>query len=144
MFNMLKTAMLSAMIGLGGLAAIPAPAQADGIYLNFGGGDDGRLGVFVRDGRDDDRWERHDRGDRWDRHDRRDRWDRHDRRDRWERRHNRRACTPDRALDKADRMGLRRARVVDVSRRTITVSGRKWHDRVHVTFARAPHCPVIS
>jgi hypothetical protein len=131
MFNMLKTAVLSAMIGLGGLAAMPASAHADGIYLNFGGSDDARMGVFVQDGRYDGR------RDRWDRH------DRHDRRDRWERREHRRACTPDRALDKADRMGLRRARVVDVSRRTITVSGRKWHDRVHVTFARAPNCPVI-
>ena len=134
MFNMLKTVVLSAMIGLGGLAAMPASAQADGIYLNFGGGDDGRLGVFVRDGRHDDRRER------WERHDRRDR---HHRRDRWERHDNRRACTPGRALNKADRMGLRRARVVDVSRRTITVSGRKWQNRVHVTFARAPNCPVI-
>lgn len=134
MFNMLKTAVLSAMIGLGGLAAMPASAQADGVYLNLGSGGDARFGVFVRDG------DRDDRG-RWER---RDRWDRHDRRDdRWERRHHRRACTPDRALDKADRMGLRRVRVVDVSRRTITVSGRKWHNRVRVTFARAPNCPVI-
>lgn len=133
MFKVLKTAVLSAMIGLGGLAAMPANALADGIYLNLGNGGDARFGVFVRDGRDD-------RG-RWDR---RDRWDRHDRRDRWERRHERRACTPDRALDKADRMGLRRARVIDVSRRTITVSGRKWQNRVRVTFARAPNCPVIG
>lgn len=128
MFKILKTATLSAMIGLGGLAAMPANALADGIYLNLGnGGAD--LGVHVRDGYRNDRWERHDRRDRD---------------DRWERRYERRGCTPDRALDKADRMGLRRARVVDVSRRTITVSGRKWHNRVHVTFARAPSCPVIG
>lgn len=129
MFKILKTAMLSAMIGLGGLAAMPANALADGIYLNLGNGGGADLGVHVRDGyRNDDRWERHDRRDR---------------RDRWDRGYERRGCTPDRALDKADRMGLSRVRVVDVSRRTITVSGRKWHNRVHVTFARAPHCPVI-
>jgi hypothetical protein len=129
MFKILKTATLSAMIGLGGLAAMPANALADGIYLNLGNGGDDGFGVYVRDGYREDRWERHDRRDR---------------RDRWDRGYERRGCTPDRALDKADRMGLRRARVVDVTRRTITVSGRKWHDRVHVTFARAPHCPVIG
>ncbi|MFU0502972.1 hypothetical protein [Pseudaminobacter sp. NGMCC 1.201702] len=132
MFKMLKSAALSALIGLGAFAAMPASAQADGIYLDYHGGG---IGVIVDD------HDRRDRRDRWE--DRRDRWeDRHDRwddRDRWERRR----CSPDRALDKAERMGIRRARVVDVSRRTITVRGRKWHDRVHVTFARAPHCPIL-
>jgi hypothetical protein len=123
MFKMLKSAVLSALIGLGAFAAMPANAQADGIYIDYHGGG---IGVIVDD---------HDRRDR-DRWERRDRWDD---RDRWERRR----CSPDRALDKAERMGIRRARVVDVSRRTITVRGRKWHDRVHVTFARAPHCPIL-
>ena len=40
-------------------------------------------------------------------------------------------------------MGLRRARVVDVDRRTITVAGRQYGDRVAVTFARAPRCPIM-
>jgi hypothetical protein len=124
MFKMLKTAGLSALIAVGTLAAIPATsAQAEGLYLNFGGGD-GRVGVYVGD---DDR-----------------RWRRHDRRDRWERRHIRRQCTANRALNKAERMGIRRARIVDIDRRLITVRGRKWGARVTVDFGRAPNCPVIG
>ena len=38
MFSKLKTAAMSAMIGLGAIAAMPATAQAEGLYLNFGGG----------------------------------------------------------------------------------------------------------
>ncbi len=41
-------------------------------------------------------------------------------------------------------MGVRRARIADVSRRTITVVGRSHGDRAVVTFARAPRCPVIG
>jgi hypothetical protein len=125
MFKTLKTAGLSALIALGTLAAVPATsAQAEGIYLNLGNGD-ARLGIHVGD------------NDR--------RWHRQDRRDRWERRHVRRQqCTANRALNKAERMGLRRARVVDIDRRSITVKGRKWGDRVKVDFGRAPNCPVIG
>ncbi len=59
MFDKLKTIALSAMIGLGGLAAMPAAAQADGLYLNFGGHNDARFGVYVGD-----RDARYYRGDR--------------------------------------------------------------------------------
>lgn len=54
-------------------------------------------------------------------------------------------CTPGRAMDKAERMGLRRVRVADVSRRTIEVQGRKRNgERVYVTFSRqSRHCAVI-
>ncbi|MBN9073269.1 MAG: hypothetical protein J0H34_17075, partial [Rhizobiales bacterium] len=46
-----------------------------------------------------------------------------------------RGCTPERALWKAERMGIRRARVVDMDRRTIDVRGRdRRGDRVIVTF----------
>ncbi|ODT08705.1 MAG: hypothetical protein ABS58_01340 [Mesorhizobium sp. SCN 65-20] len=126
MFNKIKIATLSALVGLGTLAAIPASAQ-EGLYLNLGQG-----GVYVQGGpRYDDRYDnRYDRGRYDDR--------RYDDR-RWDRR-----CTPDRALDKAERMGLRRARIADVDRRTITVSGRKYGERVAVTFARSPSCPVIG
>ena len=51
--------------------------------------------------------------------------------------------TPHRAVNKAERYGVRRARVVDVGRRTITVSGRKYGDRVRMTFGRASYCPVV-
>ena len=52
-------------------------------------------------------------------------------------------CTPGRALDKAERMGLRRARVVDVGRHTIRVAGRKYNQRVVVVFGRDRNCPVF-
>jgi hypothetical protein len=118
MFSKLKTAALSAMIGLGAIAAMPAAAQAEGLYLNFGGGHQSAgVGVYLGD---------EDRVD----------YRHHNRR-------HQRACTPDRALDKAERMGLRRARGVDVDRRTIEVAGRKYGERVKITFARAPNCPVV-
>ncbi len=120
MFNKIKTTALSAVIALGTLAAIPAAAQADSLYLNFGGHG---AGIGLRLG---------DSGHSW--RDSR----RHERRD-W--RANR--CTPERALWKADRMGIHRARVVDVDRHTIVVRGRARGDRVHVVFGRSEHCPVI-
>ena len=53
-------------------------------------------------------------------------------------------CTADRALRKAERMGIRRARVVDVGRRTIEVAGRdRRGDRVIVSFGRRDRsCPI--
>ena len=90
MFSKLRTAALSAVIGLGAIAAMPAAAQADGLYLNFGGSHrDAGVGIYVggRDGA-------HYRHNRYDRRDYR-------------------ACTPHRAVNKAERMGVRRARVVD-------------------------------
>ncbi len=129
MFSTLKTAALAAVVGITAFTGMAATAQAEGLYLNFGGGGP-RVGVYVGDDnpRHAGRWER----------DRRDRDDRWGRGDRWGR-----ECTPGRALDKAERMGIRRARVVDVDRRTIDVAGRKFGNRVVVTFAKAPHCPVI-
>ena len=140
MFDKIKTAALSALIGFSTLAAIPATAQAEGLYLNLGQGQP-NVGVYIQD-RDNNRWD--NRNDGWD--NRNDgRWDnRNDGRwggrpgGRWDR-----ACSPDRAVDKAERMGLRRARIVDVNRRSITVSGRKYGERVAITFARAPNCPVV-
>jgi hypothetical protein len=125
MLTKLKTVALSALIGLGTLAAIPASAQAEGVYLNYGSGHHNGVGIGVQIGD-------------YDRVDYRDY-----RRDRRDFRHNRRDCTPNRAVDKAERYGVRRARVVDVDRRTITVSGRKWGDRVRMTFGRSPNCPVV-
>ena len=57
--------------------------------------------------------------------------------------HARRFCTDDRALDKAERMGVRRARIVSAGRRSIDVRGRDRHgDRVQIRFGREPNCPV--
>jgi hypothetical protein len=112
MFNTIKTVALSALIGIGTLAAIPA--QADSLYLGFGNNNEPRVGVYTGD----------ENGYRRDRD--------------W-----RRSCSPDRALDKAERMGLRRARIVDVSRHTVKVAGRQYGDRVVVVFANERGCPVI-
>lgn len=115
MFNTIKTAALSALVALGTLAAVPA--HADSIYLGFGNNDDSRAGVYVGD---DYRYR-----------------ERHRERD-W-----RRSCSPNRALGKAERMGLRRARIVDISRRTVKVAGRQYGDRVVVVFANERGCPII-
>ena len=124
MLTKLKTAILAGMIGLTGLAALPA--QADSLYLGFGHrNDDARFGVYLGDNgrsyRDDD--------DDW-------------RRDQW--RESRRRCSPDRALEKARDMGIRRARIDYVGQRRIGVVGRQHGDWVSVTFARARGCPVIG
>ncbi|QKD02452.1 hypothetical protein [Mesorhizobium loti] len=121
MFNTIKTVALSALVGLGTLAAMPA--HADNLYLGFGNNNDPRVGVYV--GEDGYRHRRDERRD-------------DDRRDGW-----RRGCSPDRALDKAERMGLHRARIVDVNRRTVKVMGRQDGDRVVIVFANERGCPVI-
>jgi hypothetical protein len=83
--------------------------------------------------------------DREDCYDRRDRRDEYRRDDRDARRYDR-GCTPDRALDKADRMGIRRARIADVGRRTIDVAGRSRNgNRVIVSFDRRDRrCGVVG
>ncbi|SDA90061.1 hypothetical protein [Mesorhizobium qingshengii] len=116
MFNTIKTAALSALIGLGTLAAMPA--HADSLYLGFGNNNDPRFGVYA--GEDGYRHRRDERRDYW-----------------------RRGCSPERALDKAERMGLYRARIVDVNRRTVKVMGRQDGDRVVIVFANERGCPVI-
>ena len=56
-----------------------------------------------------------------------------------------RGCTAGRALNKAERMGIYRARIVSVCRRTIEVRGRTPEgDRAYITFSRRPGCPVLD
>ncbi len=118
MLKMIKTAVLSALIGLGGIAAIPAAAQADGLYINFGGNGPGYATQVQYRG--------HDRHQGWRRHDNR-----------------RPACSARTAMNKAERMGIRRARVVDANRRVVKVAGRKYNQRVMVTFANQRGCPIL-
>ena len=60
------------------------------------------------------------------------------RRDRWEERGE---CSPERALRKARRMGIHRARIDRIGRRSIEVRGRSEGERVSVTFDRwDPRC----
>lgn len=100
-----------------GLFAVSAPAQAQDVRIQLG--QSGPRVIHERDRRD------HRRNDRRDRRDER-------------------GCTEGRALDKADRMGLRRTRVVDAGRRTIEVQGRdRRGDRRTITFGRDRGCPVF-
>jgi hypothetical protein len=125
MLNTLKTAAIAALIGLSTLGAMPA--QADSLFLGSGERhNDSRFGLYLGDNA---------------RAYRRDHYRDYQSRDEYR---SERRCSPERALYKAQRMGIRRARIADVSRRTIDVVGRQHGDRVRVTFARAPRCPVIG
>nr|WP_237358679.1 hypothetical protein [Rhizobium etli] len=53
----------------------------------------------------------------------------------------RRACDPDDALDSARDAGLRRARIVRVSPRSVVVQGFRRHGPARMVFARG--CPEI-
>ncbi|SIQ23364.1 hypothetical protein SAMN05880590_102712 [Rhizobium sp. RU35A] len=55
----------------------------------------------------------------------------------------REGCSPWFAQEKASRMGLRRARVVDVNRRVVVVAGFDRGGRDRVVFANVRGCPVI-
>ncbi|SFB48162.1 hypothetical protein SAMN03159496_04119 [Rhizobium sp. NFR07] len=105
---------LAAIIALTGLSATVNTAAAS----------EPRFGMYVQHNDRDRGWDRH-HGRRHDRH------------------HGRPGCSPWRAEDKASRMGLRRARVVDVSRRAVVVAGRGWHGRDRIVFANERGCPVI-
>lgn len=54
------------------------------------------------------------------------------------------ACAPRRAVRKARRMGVHRARVIRADRRAVVVAGRSRGDRAIVRFAREPGCPVLT
>lgn len=110
------------MMGFSGMAAAPHVAAAQGFEIEID-----RDGPRLRldDDRCNPRYENCRRDDR--------------------REARRSFCTEDRALDKAERMGLRRARIEDSGRRTIEVSGRtRSGERVYLTFGRAPNCPVYN
>lgn len=118
MFKLVRTVALSALVGLGAIAAMPAPAEAAGgsVYLSFGPGHHGPVAGF----RFDDRGRHHYRG------------------------HHARQCSAREAVRKASRMGLRHARVVNENRRTIRVAGRgHGHRPAAIVFGKARHCPVL-
>jgi hypothetical protein len=120
MFTTLKTAALAGLIGL-----MAMPAMAESLYLGFGDrNDDAGVGVYLGDGS---------------RTYHRDRYE-----DRRDFRRTERRCTPERALDKAERMGIHRARIDYVNRETIGVRGRSHGDRVSLTFARNRGCTLID
>lgn len=53
-----------------------------------------------------------------------------------------RHCTPARAVNKAGRMGMRRAWVDRVAPSRIVVKGFKNGHRAKLVFGKAPNCPV--
>lgn len=62
-----------------------------------------------------------------------------------DRREERRGCSPERALDKARRMGIHRARIERMGRRSIVVSGRSEGEWVSMRFDRwDPRCPRLD
>jgi len=110
-----RKALVATLVGLSGLAAVPAFAQ--GLTLQFGNRDDSRLGVYSDEDGPSPR----------------------------ERRYAMRpGCSPDRALDKADGMGIDDARIGRVTPRRIVVLGYEDGDRARITFGRSPGCPVIG
>ncbi len=64
----------------------------------------------------------------------------------YDRRSNRRrGCDAEDALDKADRMGIDRARISYVGSSTIRVRGRdEYGERVTIVFGRERGCPVLD
>ena len=54
------------------------------------------------------------------------------------------SCHPELALRKADRMGIRHARIVRADRHRIVVRGRHRAWRSSVVFANRHSCPVIA
>jgi hypothetical protein len=119
--------MRNILIGCAFLAAIgtagPMPASAQDLELEIG-----RDGLRIERDRDcNPRYEDCYRGERRGYYDDRPR------------------CSEGRALRKAERMGIRRARIADIGRRTIDVRGRdRYGDRIQITFGRQPSCPVLS
>ncbi|PSJ59325.1 hypothetical protein [Pseudaminobacter soli (ex Li et al. 2025)] len=139
MFSFVRNATLSALLCLGGVTGALQPAAAQSVQFEIGpsgsrvvvGPDCSRDRRDPRCSRDwrsnDDEYDGGYRGDY--RGDRRDRYGRD--------------CSPEQALNKADRMGLRRARIETVGRRFVEVSGRSGGRWVSVTFERERGCPIL-
>lgn len=122
MLKLFKTAALSALIGLGALAAVPASAHANSgsVYLGFGSGHHGpSVGFHFGD-----RGHHYRPG--------RDHRPRHGQ------------CSARQALNKAARMGVRNPRIVNANHRVVQVQGRqRGYGLTRVTFANQHHCPTI-
>ena len=115
MFNLIKTATLATLIAMGSLGVASTSAKADSLHIGFKG-HGAHIGIGIGGG---GYWHGGHRGHRY------------------------RGCTPHRAVEKARHMGVRHARIAHVSHRTIQVRGHRYGHPTRVTFARAPHCPVI-
>lgn len=129
-----KLAACMAVVLLVGLAPVPgSPYSASAQELELEIDRDGPR-LRLRDGEEcDPRYERC----------RREEGRRDD--DGWGERRGRRFCTEERALEKAERMGIRRARIVSAGRRTIEIRGRdRYGERIRVAFGRERGCPTLG
>lgn len=141
MLKLIKTATLSAMIGLGAMAAVPSAANADSIGIRVMG-ENAAFGFFIGESGSARRY--HDRG--YGQHYSHDRHDWHSRggwRGGYSTYRQPVYCSAGEALRKAQRLGLRYPRVTYAGYRTISVEGRAWHHNERILFARAPYCPVL-
>ena len=68
----------------------------------------------------------------------------HDYRRGWNKHNGSGVCAPGQALKKARFMGINKARVVDVDRRTVKVRGYKFGRPSGAIFANDRGCPVIA
>lgn len=136
MTTLLKKTILAAVLGLGALTASVPAASAAGLSVTIDnvGYRNGFLQVQDYDGGWDGERRGHDR-DRWDR--------REDRRHGggWGGRRGR--CSPDLAVAKARDIGLRRARIVDVSRSKVVVEGFRRGEYRRIVFANDRGCPAL-
>jgi hypothetical protein len=147
MLNTIKMAGLAVAVTLGGLTSFAAPTLAQDSFEIIIGPDGARLRARdycernpYYDGCRDWRRRSGERGG-YDGED-----DGYDNR-RYRRESGRRFdrfCSTDDALDKARRMGLRRARIVGVGERSTRVAGRDDGRTVIVRFGRRGGCPVIG
>lgn len=121
MNRIIKSAVLALSIAAAGFSISAPAASAAGFELQLG-----TNGVTIRDnnGRHDDR-NRHNDWNNGRRHQMND------------------VCAPQRAMNKAERMGVHRVRLADSNRRTVTVRGVKHGHRVNVVFANTSSCPVL-
>lgn len=112
-------------LGLGMIASAPAQANAGTVELYLGGPSGG---IYVGSGHRN----RHYRGHRS-----------HSPRNYHRPRHRAQFCHPGRAVNKAERRGIRHARVDRVNHRFVVVKGRKRGSKIKMAFYRdAPRCEV--
>ncbi len=136
-----KTLLITAGIALGVASMSPVAAEAGNrasVIVDNGG-----ITLQVRSLKHKERYveERRYRNDR--RHYRDGQRSDRGFRNRGDRRSQRHAtCSPERALRKVERRGLRRAFVRRVDGRGVVIAGRKRGERVVVGFGRHPSCPV--
>ena len=120
MNTFIKTALVALSLATAGLGVSAPAASAATVGISVGNG--GAPVLLVRD------HGRHDRNG----------WNRHQR----PQRHG--FCSPQRALNKVQHMGVHRARVTDANRRIVKVRGVHRGHRVNVLFANVRGCPVVG